>query len=101
MRPIANANQTAVAGIHRQLERFEKAASGIAELTTGTEAVRSVDVTSGAQRALASADSTLAGGLEGKMVDIRVAKYLAIANMKVLETADEMLEELFTPGGPP
>lgn len=93
MRPI-HATQAAVVGLQRQLTRFEQTASDVTKLATPPDAVRPVEGTRPAQRALQNMDSSVVGSLEGKMVDLRVSKYLAIANMKVIESADEMLRDL-------
>jgi hypothetical protein len=92
MRPV-NSSQVALGGLNSQLERFERAASGIAQLTTDNETVGSVDVSPAAKRT-AEPDRSLPAGLEGKIIDVRIAKYLAIANMNLIETEDAMAGEL-------
>ena len=52
-----------------------------------------VDISADAKSA-ASADGSLTSGLEGAMVDLRVSKYLAVANLKVLQTGEEMAKDV-------
>jgi hypothetical protein len=39
-------------------------------------------------------DNDSTGGLEGALVDTRIAKYQFMANIKVLQTGDEIPDEL-------
>ena len=63
-----------------------------------------VNVSVAAKRAASGSggDSSLTSGLESAMVDLRVSKYLAVANMKVLQTGDDVskdLESIVRPSG--
>lgn len=89
MRPIGAFN-AALGGLNRQLEGFDRAASAVVERSLGAEGFEPVDISTAARGAGEALDSTLTAGLEGAMVDMRVTKYLAIANMQVLKTQDEL-----------
>ncbi|HEV8548783.1 MAG TPA: hypothetical protein VGQ57_07145 [Polyangiaceae bacterium] len=52
-----------------------------------------VNVSAAAKDAAATGTSSTSG-IEGAMVDLRVSKYLAVANLKVLETGNDMAKEL-------
>jgi len=91
MRAIGVAN-VALGGLNRQLDRFEQGAANVVELTTTAEGFAPVDISHEARGVSENLDSTLSAGLEGAMVDLRISKYLAIANMKVLKTADEVAD---------
>lgn len=93
MRPIS-ANHVALGGLNRQLERFEKAAAVVASLATAPEARSSVDISAAAKEIGASRDAVSSADLGGTLVDLRVSKYLAIANMQVLQTSNTLSREL-------
>jgi hypothetical protein len=91
MRPIGAFN-AALGGLNRQLEGFDRAAAAVVERSVGAEGFEPIDISSGARNTGEALDSTLTAGLEGAMVDMRISKYLAIANMQVLKTQDELSE---------
>lgn len=82
----------ALGGLNRQLERFEQAAAEVVELTTSSEGFEPVRISTAARGAGETLDSTQNAGLERAQVDLRISKYLAVANMKVMQTMDEMSE---------
>jgi hypothetical protein len=84
---------SSVQGIEREFTRAAKAGDRIAR----AGAMASEDTISLSKEALSLAgeeDDAPVGWLEKPMVDLRIAKYSAIANMKVIRTADEMAHEL-------
>jgi hypothetical protein len=83
----------ALGGLNRQLERFEQAAAEVVELTTSPEGFEPVRISTAARNAGEALDSTQNASLERAQVDLRISKYLAVANMKVLQTMDEVTEE--------
>ncbi|HET9932612.1 MAG TPA: hypothetical protein VFQ35_18040 [Polyangiaceae bacterium] len=89
MRPLGVTN-VALNGLNRQIAAFERSASEVVEKTTSEDGFEPVDISHEAAKAGESLDSATHGSLEGALVDLRISKYLAIANMKVLKTADEM-----------
>jgi hypothetical protein len=90
IRPLT---QSALAGIAAESERFERSAARVTRLAgapSAAETAETVQISAEARRAGETLDSTLSSGLEGALVDTRVAKYAFIANLKVLQTGAEM-----------
>lgn len=83
----------AVEGIRRQVDKMNGAATQVLLESTAVNTPDRVSVSEDARQA-ASGQSSLTSGIEGAMVDMRVSKYLAVANMRVLQTGDEVAEEL-------
>jgi hypothetical protein len=86
--------QIAVSGITKN---FDKATVAAEQITREAAAFSDADPVTLSPEAVAAAQSGSApsvGGIEKPMVDMRVAKYSAIASMRVLETADQMTETL-------
>jgi hypothetical protein len=74
-------------------ERFERSAARVTRLAgapSAAETAETVQISAEARQAGEALDSTLSSGLEGAMVDTRVAKYAFIANLKVLQTGAEI-----------
>jgi len=92
IRPIT---QSALAGIAAESERFDRSAARVTRLAgapSAAETAETVQISPEARKAGETLDSTLSAGLEGAMVDTRVAKYAFIANLKVLQTGFEIEE---------
>jgi hypothetical protein len=90
IRPLT---QSALAGIAAASERFERSAARVTRLAgapSAAETAETVQISAEARQAGETLDSTLSSGLEGAMVDTRVAKYAFIANLKVLQTGAEI-----------
>jgi hypothetical protein len=85
--------QAGVAGIKRQLDAMDAAATRVLVESTAPNTADRVSVSTTAKEAATSGTSRT-GGIEGALVDLRVSKYLAVANMKVLKTGDDMTKEL-------
>jgi hypothetical protein len=87
--------QIAVSGIAKSFDKASVAADQItreaAAFSSGTD---TVTLSPEAVAAAQSGTSPSMGGIERPMVDMRVAKYTAIASMRVLQTADQMNETL-------
>ena len=93
--------EAALAGLRRQFEKFDVAAAEVLEASTDASTPEHVEVSDAARQA-ASRDNALTSGIEKPLVDLRVAKYLAVANMEVLKTGEEVSRELANvvrPGG--
>jgi hypothetical protein len=90
----ASALRTSVDGIREQFERAGVAARRVAQASSGSGAVDEVDISTEAVARAASGAREATSGIEKPMVDMRVAKYAAIANMRVLSAADQMAEEI-------
>jgi hypothetical protein len=90
IRPLS---QSALAGIAAESERFERSAARVTRLAgapSAAETAETVQISAEARQAGETLDSTLSAGLEGAIVDTRVAKYAFIANLKVLQTGAEI-----------
>jgi hypothetical protein len=85
--------QAGVAGIKRQLGAMDAAAKQVLVESTAPNTPDRVSVSDAARQAAASGTSQTSG-IEGALVDLRVSKYLAVANMKVLQTGDDITKEL-------
>lgn len=76
---------------------FNGAAQAGAAIAGSSLKANSGDVVSLSPEAVAQSKGSEApevGGIEGPMIDLRVSKYVAVANMRVLSTADQMAEDL-------
>lgn len=83
----------AVQGLQHQLDAMNGAAQQVLVASTAPSTPDRVDISGGAKSAANTGDS-LTSGLEGALVDLRVSKYLAVANLKVLETGDELARDV-------
>lgn len=86
MNPIARASSSALAGVQREFQRFERAAAQIAR-SGGAGGTDSVQLSEAARQGPQGSES---GSLESALVDVRISKYVAIANLKVMKAADEL-----------
>lgn len=92
IRPLT---QTALAGIAAESERFERSAARLTRLAgapSAAETADTVQISPEARQAGETLDTVMTSGLESAMVDMRVAKYAFIANLKVLQTGAEVEE---------
>jgi len=88
--------QSALAGINTESKRFDESAERVTKLAgapSAAETAETVQISPEARQTGETLDSVLTSGLEGAMVDTRVAKYAFIANLKVLQTGAEMEDE--------
>lgn len=85
--------QSGVQGLNRQMDNMNAAASEVLAESTEPDGPDRVDVSAAAKQAAATGTSSTSG-IEGAMVDLRVSKYLAVANLKVLQTGNDMAKEL-------
>jgi hypothetical protein len=89
--------QSAVAGIADASSQFDRAAAQVTRLAgafSAGESAATVNISAEARGAASAQDSETHGGLEGAIVDTRIAKYAFIANLRTLQTGDEMAQEL-------
>jgi len=85
-----------VAGLNQASGRFERSAAQVTRLAGAYSAAQSAATVSISAEARSSApmpDTESKATLEGAIVDTRVAKYQFIANLRVLQTGDEMERE--------
>jgi hypothetical protein len=88
----ASMAQSAVRGIARE---FDRAAAASEQVTRSAEEFSSGDKVEVSPEAISAAqggDSLGTSGIEQPMVDLRVAKYSAMANIRVLQTADQLAQ---------
>ena len=93
MSTVTGIFQAGVAGIQRQLNAMDAAASQVLEESTAHDTPDRVNVSGTAKEAAASGTAQTSG-IEGALVDLRVSKYLAVANMKVVQTGEDLTKEL-------
>jgi hypothetical protein len=88
--------QSALAGIATAANDFDRAAARVTRLASlpVTELGDSVSISPAARALQQSSGSPTTLGLEGAIVDTRVAKYAFIANLRVLQTAADMAADL-------
>ena len=92
IRPLT---QSALTGIARESERFERSAAEVTRLAgapSAAETAETVQISPEARQVASTLDGVASSGLESAMVDTRVAKYAFIANLKVLQTGAEVEE---------
>lgn len=97
-RGVGRAQGAALEGMRRAAASVDRAAVDIARFGVRGEPSSAASVTiSPEARALAEASQTSPGGssdLASAFVDMNVSKHLFAANVRVLQTTDEMTEEL-------
>lgn len=86
--------QAATRGIAREFDNAGRAAERIAQSSTQIASGDQVLLSSEAVAAARSGGAPEISGMEKAMVDLRVAKYSAAANVRVLQTADEVAREV-------
>ncbi len=88
--------QSALAGLTAQSDALDRAAAEVTRAgaePSMAEDSATVQISAAARDASskpANGDAALTSGLEGAMVDTRIAKYAYIANLKVLQTGAEV-----------
>ena len=86
---VVSMYQSSVNGIGREFDRAAVGAAKIARSSAGDK----VTISAEARSQPLDSEDTAASGIEPAMMDLRVAKYSAIANMRVLSVADDMARE--------
>lgn len=84
--------QTAARGIAHEFDRAAKAAEQVQQSAADFSAGDKVAVSPEAVSAAKGGDAAGTSGIEQPMVDLRVAKYAAMANIRVLQTADQLAQ---------
>ena len=90
IRPLT---QSALAGIAAESERFDRSAARVTRLAgapSAAETAETVQISPEARQASENPDTVLTADMESAMVDMRVAKYAFIANLRVLQTAADL-----------
>ncbi|HEX2872702.1 MAG TPA: hypothetical protein VHP33_15680 [Polyangiaceae bacterium] len=92
---IQPAVQSALAGLKRTSEAFERSAAEVVRMGGAPSAAETADtvrISPEARQSGTATDTELTSGLEGAMTDMRVAKYAYVASLKVLQTSSEVEE---------
>lgn len=90
---IRSVSESALSGIARESERFERSAAKLTRLAgapSAAETAETVQISPEAREASQNMEQGLGTGLESALVDTRVAKYAFMANLKLLETGAEV-----------
>ena len=85
--------QSALSGLLDASERFDQSAAQVTRMAgapSAAETAETVRISPEARNAGETLDTMLTSGLEGALVDTRIAKYAFIANLKVLQTGAEI-----------
>jgi hypothetical protein len=85
--------QSALSGLLDASERFDQSAEQVTRMAgapSAAETAETVRISPEARNAGEALDTLLTSGLEGALVDTRIAKYAFIANLKVLQTGAEI-----------
>jgi hypothetical protein len=89
--------QSAASGIAEASTQLDKSAAQVTRLAgafSAAESAATVSISAEARGAAPTQDSETHGDLEGAIVDTRIAKYAFIANLRSLQTGDEIAGEL-------
>ena len=93
MSTVTGIFQAGVMGIQRQMKAMDAAASEVLSESTAHDSPDRLSLSGEAKEATALGTSPTSG-IEGALVDLRVSKYLAVANMKVVQTGEDLTREL-------
>jgi hypothetical protein len=91
IRPLTH-TALAIADGSESFERSAARVTGLAGAPSAAKTVETVQISVEARKAAETREGTLSSGLEGALVDMRVAKYAFIANLKVLQTGADIEE---------
>jgi len=100
MGPIASTNpfSCGFSGVKEAMDRFDQAAANVLRESTAhhgrTDEVAISDAARGAAASGRDGAEHLGAGLDGAIIDTRMAKYAMVANLKTIQTADEMSQAL-------
>jgi hypothetical protein len=102
MAPISGSNpfRCGFTGVKEAMQRFDQAAANVLDESTAhhsrSDEVELSDAARDAARDATNRDGGehLGPGLEAALIDTRMAKYAMVANLKTIQTADEMSKEL-------
>jgi hypothetical protein len=84
--------QSAARGLAREFDRAARASEQVTRSAAEFSSGDKVEVSPEAVSAAKGGNSAGFTGIEKPMVDLRVAKYSAIANIRVLQTADQLAQ---------
>lgn len=90
---LRSLTQSALSSIAAESERFDRSAARLTRLAgapSAAETAETVHISPEAREASEHREDALGSGIEGAMVDLRVAKYAFVASLKVLQTGAEL-----------
>jgi hypothetical protein len=90
---VGNLFSIAVQGIQNQMDAMNGAAEQVLVASAAPSGGDTVSISAGAKQA-ASGGGAQTDGLVSGMNDLRISKYLAVANMKVVQTGEDMTQDL-------
>jgi len=91
--------QTSAVGVARSYAKANDAANRIVRNSAVSSSMDRVSVSNEALRQAEHTQDPSEEGIVGPMVNLRVAKYSAAANLKVLSTADQLAKDTLALGG--
>ncbi len=94
LKPLLQSAEAGIADASSQLDRSAAQVTRLAGAFSAAESAATVNISTEARGAASSQDSETHGDLEGAIVDTRIAKYAFIANLRTLQTGDELAGEL-------
>jgi hypothetical protein len=94
LKPLLQSAEAGIADASSQLDRSAAQVTRLAGAFSAAESAATVNISAEARDAGPTQDSETHGSLEGAIVDTRIAKYAFIANLRTLQTGNEMAEEL-------
>jgi hypothetical protein len=94
LRPLLQSAEAGIADASSQLDRSAAQVTRLAGAFSAAESAATVNISAEARGAAGAQDSETHGDLDGAIVDTRIAKYAFIANLRTLQTGDELAEEL-------
>jgi hypothetical protein len=93
VRDLPSGSVSAVQGIHRAVERFDRAAATVAEAGPRQSNAAVVQISDEA-RAAAAKNQSQDEGFEQGLIESMIAQHQLAANVRTLETSDEMTQAL-------
>jgi len=94
LRPLLQSAEAGIADASSQLDRSAAQVTRLAGNFSAAESAATVNISAEARGPAPAQDSETHGDLEGAIVDTRIAKYAFIANLRTLQTGDELANEL-------
>jgi hypothetical protein len=91
---IGKAQRAAVGGLTRAGDMMTRAASQVARASVGSSSAAKVSVSLEGKSLAQAGDTATQDSFEQPLIGSQVAKHMAAANIKVLQTTDETLREL-------
>jgi hypothetical protein len=94
LRPLLQSAEAGIADASSQLDRSAAQVTRLSGASSAAESAATVNISAQARGASSAQAGETHGGLEGAVVAMSIAKYAFIANLRTLQTGDEMAKEL-------